>query len=65
MKKPRLPLNPKDKKLGNALLPTEKFNGPTDDLDELEAIRAYDSARAFGETPIPYEQVLRIERSRR
>ena len=30
-----------------------------EDLEELDAIRAYDAAKASGETPIPYEQVLR------
>ena len=29
-----------------------------EDLEELDAIRAYDAAKASGETPVPYEQVL-------
>ena len=33
--------------------------------EELETIRAYDSAKKSSETPIPYEQVLRrIKQSR-
>jgi hypothetical protein len=32
----------------------------------MEAIRAFDAAKASGETPVPYEQVLKeIERLRR
>ena len=34
-------------------------------LEELESIRAYDEARASGEEPIAFEQVIReIEESR-
>ena len=34
-----------------------------DDLDELESIRAFDQAKASGETPIPFDQaVSEIER---
>ncbi len=37
-----------------------------EDAEELEAIRAYDSAKESGGRPIPYEQVLRrIEDSRK
>jgi hypothetical protein len=41
------------------LPPTAEFAGPIDDDEELEAIQAYDFAKASSETPIPYEQVLR------
>ena len=35
-----------------------------DDLDELEAIQAYDAAKQSGETPVPLDQAIReIERS--
>jgi hypothetical protein len=35
-----------------------------DDLDELDAIRAYDAAKASGETPIPFEKAMQdIDRS--
>jgi hypothetical protein len=64
MKQPRIPRNAKRKKPRN-VLSAEKFNASKDDIEELEAIRAYDSAKEEGGTPIPYEQVLRrIERSR-
>jgi hypothetical protein len=37
-----------------------------DELEELEAIRAYDEAKASGEKAIPFEQaVAEIERKRR
>jgi hypothetical protein len=29
-----------------------------DDLDELEAIRAYDAAKKSGETPVPFEKAF-------
>ncbi|HWQ95465.1 MAG TPA: hypothetical protein VN418_08240 [Gammaproteobacteria bacterium] len=36
-----------------------------DEVDELEAIRAYDAAKAAGDEAIPFEQaVAEIERSR-
>jgi len=65
MMKTRIPRKAKVRKLG-AVPPTQKLNEPTDEDEELEAIRASDFAKAPGETPIPYEQVLRkIEQSRR
>jgi hypothetical protein len=30
-----------------------------EDMEELDAIRAFDTAKASGEAPIPYEQVLK------
>jgi hypothetical protein len=37
-----------------------------EDLEELDAIRAYDAAKSSGETPTPFEQATReIERSRK
>jgi hypothetical protein len=49
--------------MGDALS-AAKINGPTAGAEELDAIRAYDSAQASGEAPISYEQMLRrIERS--
>lgn len=36
-----------------------------EDLEELESIRAYDTAKASGEEAVPFEQALReIQRSR-
>jgi len=53
-----IPRKATGKKLG-AASSTQKFNGLTDDTEEIEAIRAYDSAKVSGETPIPYQQVSR------
>ncbi|MFZ3217565.1 MAG: hypothetical protein WA192_16010 [Candidatus Acidiferrales bacterium] len=65
MKKRRFLRNANGKKLG-ATLSVAEFTGPTDDADELEAIRAYDAAKTSDETPVPYEQVLRkVEHSRK
>jgi len=37
-----------------------------EDLEELDAIRAYDAAKSSSETPIPFEQATQeIERSRK
>ena len=47
------------------LLSLEDFRRMLDELEELEAIRAYDAARASGEKAIPFEQaVTEIERER-
>ncbi|HEV2489759.1 MAG TPA: hypothetical protein VGT03_08120 [Candidatus Acidoferrales bacterium] len=36
------------------------------DLDELDAIRAYDEAKTSGERPVPFDQVVsEVERSRK
>lgn len=50
----------------SVVLGIKEYEKLMDDLEELEAIRAYDAARASGETPIPYEQVLaKIEHLRK
>ncbi|MGD0426655.1 MAG: hypothetical protein ABSC10_08040 [Candidatus Acidiferrales bacterium] len=65
MKKKRFPRKTSSKK-PSALPPTAEFTMPTDDDEELEAIHAYDSAKASGGTPIPYDHVLRkIEQTRK
>jgi hypothetical protein len=65
MKKTRIPRNANGKK-PSTVPSKKKFNGPTDDAEELEAIRAYDSAKVSGETAISHDRVLkRIELSRR
>ena len=36
------------------------------ELEELESIRAYDAAKASGETPVPFQQAIAdIERERK
>ncbi len=50
----------------SVVLDIQEYEKMMEDLEELNAIRAYDAAKASGETPVPYEQVLReIERSRK
>ena len=47
-------------------LTVKEFARLKEDLEELEAIRAYDAAKSSGETPIPLDQALKqIERSRK
>jgi hypothetical protein len=50
----------------SVVLDIREYEKLIEDAEELEAIRAYDSAKESGGTPIPYEQVLqRIEDSRK
>lgn len=47
------------------LLDIEVFQQILEALEELEAIRAYDEAKASGEAPLPLEQAIEaIERAR-
>jgi PHD/YefM family antitoxin component YafN of YafNO toxin-antitoxin module len=55
----------KGKRVG-VVLDIEEYEKILDELDELDAIRAYDEAKASGEEAIPLDQALReIERKRR
>jgi hypothetical protein len=50
----------KDKKRRIKVTPvTKEREALMEDKEELSAIRAYDDARASGEIPIPYNQVLK------
>jgi hypothetical protein len=40
----------------NIELSVQEYEKLMDDLDELDAIRAYDEARSSGERPIPFDQ---------
>ena len=42
----------------SVVLDIKEYEKLMEDLEELDAIRAYDAAKASGETPVPYEQVL-------
>lgn len=47
------------------VLDVNEYNHMIEDLEELDDIRAFDEAKASGETPIPIEQALtEIERKR-
>jgi hypothetical protein len=62
MKKKRIPRKAKQP---GAVRPAQKLNSPTDDAEELEAIRAYDAAKESDETSISYDRPWkRIELSR-
>lgn len=41
-----------------ALLDIEEYYRLLDELEELEAIRAYDAAKESGETAIPFEEAI-------
>lgn len=44
----------------------EEYQRLLEELEELEDIRAYDEAKASGETPVPFDEaVTRIERNRK
>ena len=44
----------------------EEYRVLVEALEEIESIRAYDSAKASGEEPVPFEEAVEdIERSRR
>ncbi|HVT58170.1 MAG TPA: hypothetical protein VHR45_07200 [Thermoanaerobaculia bacterium] len=48
------------------LLGIGEYQALIDDLEELEAVRAYDAAKASGEIAIPFEQAIEeIEKHRR
>lgn len=48
------------------LLDIADFQKILEELEELEAIRAYDAAKAFGDEAIPFDQaVAEIEQARR
>jgi PHD/YefM family antitoxin component YafN of YafNO toxin-antitoxin module len=55
----------KGKQMG-VLLSMKAYQRIMEDLEELEAIRAYDAAKASGEKPIRLEEAIaRIEKRRR
>lgn len=65
MTRAKLRANKKGQKISIELT-VKEYEKLLDDLEELDAIRAYDAAKASGETPIPFDQAVRqIERSRK
>jgi hypothetical protein len=47
------------------VLDIREYQALIDDLEELDAVRAYDAAKASGEQAIPFEQAIEdIERHR-
>lgn len=50
----------------SVLLDIEAYHRLLEELEELEALRAYDAAKASGDEAIPFEQaVAEIEQNRR
>ncbi len=47
------------------MISIEEYEKILEELEYLEDIRAYDEAKASGETPIPLEQALAENRSNR
>ena len=44
----------------------EEYEMILEELEDLEAIREYEEAKASGETPVPFDEaVARIERNRK
>ena len=57
--------NEKGEKIA-VVITVEEYAKILEELEELEDIRAYDEAKASGETPIPLQQALdEIERDRK
>lgn len=47
-------------------LTVSEYEKLMNDLDELDAIRAYDAAKSSGECPVPFDEAVKeIERSRK
>lgn len=65
MSKVKFIKNKKGEKV-SVVLDIKDYEKLMEELEELEDIRAYDAAKASGEKPIPYEQVLKdITRSQK
>ena len=48
------------------ILPMEEYRKLMEELEELESIRAYDTAKSSGDEAIPFDQAVReIEQDRR
>lgn len=57
-------INEKGKRVG-VLLDWEEYQDLLEELEELEAIRAYDTAKASGDEAVPFEQAMREIENRR
>ncbi len=57
-------INEKGKRVG-VLLDWEEYENLLEELEELEAIRAYDVAKAAGDEAIPFDQAMREIENRR
>jgi len=65
MAKPKTRANKNGQKI-RIELTVKEYKQLMEDLEELEAIRAYDAAKGSGEAPVPLEHALKqIERLRK
>lgn len=58
MNRARLRATQKGEKV-SITLAVRDYEKLVDDLDELDAIRAYDAAKKSNETPLPFEKALK------
>ena len=66
MKKPTRFLTNKKGETVAVIIEIEEYNKILAELEDLEDIRAYDEAKASGETPIPFDEAIsRIEKNRK
>ena len=66
MPKPQSFLVDADGNQVGVVLDVREYQAMLEELEELDALRAYDAAKASGEQPIPFEQAIEeIERPRR
>ncbi len=57
--------NEKGEKIA-VVISIEEYQKLLEELEELDDIRAYDEAKASGETPVPFDEAIaRIERNRK
>ncbi len=63
--KRRYVVDEKDKRVG-VILDAKEYDRILDELEELDAIRAFDAAKSSGEKPVLFEQAIaEIERKRK
>jgi len=64
-KTPQFVINERGEKVA-VVISIEQYERLLDELEDLDAIREFEAAKASGETPVPFEEALaRIERSRK
>ncbi len=66
MKKPtRFLTNEKGEKIA-VVIEMKEYEELLEELEDLQAVREYEEAKASGETPIPFDEAIsRIEKKRR
>jgi PHD/YefM family antitoxin component YafN of YafNO toxin-antitoxin module len=63
--KPQFLVDDKGEKIA-VVLSIDEYQKLLEELEDLEDVRAYDEAKALGETPVPFDEAIaRIERNRK